>query len=163
ERKSHSVGYDAPILVLTRVGSRQERCHRIRVGEVQLNTVEASLAGAQRRPRKQRWQLLREVANVVQMCISHTLARAELERIELAGLDHLRRLLWRQRQQPLAHFGIRCMRISQRQAVPRSDRQEFAEKPRAHRPPPDGQKIDELDEEPRFSATGFPYHPSELA
>src|SRR4051812_30136013 len=130
--------------------------------EVQLNTIESHVASATRRIGEQTGQAQRQIADVLQMSVSNSFASAEFQRVELPLVQYLRSFFGRQRNQPGAHFRIGCCKIPECLAMPRRDRQELPKVTRRHRPSPDRQKINQLNEQSRVATTGFTYHANEV-
>src|SRR3984893_9357312 len=95
---------------------------------MQLDTVKSRLTGASCSVGEQHWQLRRQIPNLIQMRVCHTLTRSKLERVELTLIEHFRGFFQRQRNEPRTHFSVRRVPIAKRGPVSRSDRQKFAEK-----------------------------------
>ena len=75
------------------VGRRQERGHRVGVGVVQLDAVEAGLLGAQGGCGKEFGQHLRQIANLRQVHIRHPFAVAITQRFPFARRQDVLELL----------------------------------------------------------------------
>ena len=153
--------HPAAVAVVPRVSPREERRHRVRVGVVQLDAVEARLSGPTRRRGEQVGQHLRQVTNVGQVRVGHPLALAVAQRLELAGGEHLLALRGLHRHQRLTH-GLVVRGIGNRLAVAGRDRQEPPQKLVWVGPPTNPQEIDDLDQQPRLPLAGLAHHVDQL-
>ena len=88
QRQSHPVLARAAVAVGPRVQAREERRHRVGVRVVQLDAVEAGLAGAPGRFGEEGGKHPRQLADVVEVRVPDALTVAVVERLELAVVQH---------------------------------------------------------------------------
>ncbi len=121
---------------------------------MQLDAVEAGLAGAAGGVGEEAGQHLRQVADVRAVEVGHPLAEAVAEVLELARRERPLQLFRRQRQEALAHLVLRQVVGAEEGAVAVGDLEVAAEVGLRLRPPPDRQEVDDLDEEAGVAAAG---------
>ena len=148
------------VAVLAVILLREERRHRVGMGVVQLDTVEACFAGACRRFRKDSRKHSRQLANVLQVHVVHALASAVAQVVELARAQGLVELVIRTTQKAVAQFRLRgvfpfCVfeNFGQLLAMLWADLEKAPEKLLRRWPPLDRKKVDNLDEEPGLAFT----------
>src|SRR5882757_608444 len=131
--------------------------------EVQLDTVKSRCACAASRIAEQTGQMDRQIADVIEVCVSNELTCAELECVELSLVQYPGCFFRSQREQPLTDIAICCGSIAKCRTMLRCDGEKLRKITRGHRPSSDRQKVDQLDEQPRLSVACFANDPDEIA
>src|ERR1700734_630354 len=91
---------------------------------------------------------------MLQMHVGHSLSSTELERLQFSRVQDAGGFVGGQRCQPIAHFGIGGVGAPVGASVPGRYGEKLREESRRCRPPADWQKVDQLDEQPRFTVAG---------
>ena len=102
ERKADAMLTRATISIVAMILLREERRHRVSMGVVQLDPVEACFASARRGFRKYSRKHSRQLANVLRPQVGHALASAVAQIAELSRTQSFVELVIRTAQEPIA-------------------------------------------------------------
>src|SRR2546423_778105 len=170
ERQPHTVLAPPAITIRSRVGGTQERGHRVGVRVVQLDAIEAGLAGAHGGSGEDAGQYVWQLANVRQVHVGDALAVAIAQRFKLALVEHLFDQFVRRggektanvrviRDKPAHVSGGLCKRRAMTLLQDKETREEFL----FLRAALDGEEIDDLNEQARVAVTGAAHRFDQLA
>src|ERR1700722_18105394 len=142
------------------------------MGVMELDSVEAGFPGASGGAGEQPRQLTRQLPDMLEMDVRDALACAVIQRLQFPELEHSLQIAARQRRQPAAQThivravqadradrAVRIVSLGRREGASMrlGERQEIRKVSRRIRAPPNGQKIDELNEQACFTVARTPH------
>ena len=162
QRQTHPCLAVAAVTICAVVGGRQERGHRVGMGVVQLDAVDAGFPGPAGGLREQLGQGLGQAGDVREMGVGDTFPLAHAQGIELAVGKNVCEGLLRQSGQMRADFVLRPVLGAQFQAVPVGDFEEAGKILFRLGAATHGEKIKALDKQPCVAFAGLLHGLGEL-